>query len=77
MTLLVQICLSKLQEDGHQTIAFPPLGVGDFKYPARISAVTMLTAIKEFSTANQDGKVTTVHVVVDITDPDFTNIWKV
>lgn len=77
LTLLVQMCLDKLEEDGHKTVAIPTLGVGDFKYPVRMSAATIVSAIKDFCRANQCSDISTIIIVVDIVDYDFSNIWKV
>lgn len=71
------MCLDKLEEDGHKTVAIPTLGVGDFKYPVRMSAATIVSAIKDFCRANQCSDISTIIIVVDIVDYDFSNIWKV
>ncbi|XP_062571656.1 protein mono-ADP-ribosyltransferase PARP14-like isoform X2 [Saccostrea cucullata] len=76
LVLTVQLSLMKLQEDGYKTIAIPTLGVGDLKFPPRISAMKIFSSIKEYSTANKDSKIDTVYVVVDIRDSEFLNIWK-
>ncbi|XP_061165012.1 protein mono-ADP-ribosyltransferase PARP15-like [Saccostrea echinata] len=76
LVLMVEVSLMKLQEDGFKTIAIPTLGVGDFKFPPRISAMEIFSSIKEYNTANKNGNIDTVYVVVDIADSEFVNIWK-
>ena len=74
---IVQKCLVKCDELKASVIAFPALGTGNLKYPARVVADIMISTITEYFKANNNAThIKTVKLVIYLKD-DYQEFCKV
>ena len=64
MKSIVTKCLEKAAIYGHQSIAFPVLGVGNLGYPVDAVAKGMIEAMIEYTEGNPNSSITDIKIVI-------------